>query len=85
VSGEASVSTNNLNNSSALVEPIALKDLPDGNGDPGSEPILLPHVASYLGEQLQAFYAHLISEPVPDRFVHLLRQLDRKGNGHDGQ
>jgi Anti-sigma factor NepR len=85
VSGEASVSINNLNSSNALAEPDALEDLLDVNGDPGPEPILPPHVATYLGEQLQTFYAHLISEPVPDRFVRLLDQLDRQRNGHDGE
>jgi hypothetical protein len=38
-----------------------------------------------LGEQLQAYYAQLISEPVPDRFVQLLQQLDRKESGRDGE
>jgi Anti-sigma factor NepR len=85
VSGEASVSINNLNSSNALAEPDALEDLLDVNGDPGPEPILPSHVATYLGEQLQAFYSHLISEPVPDRFVRLLDQLDRQRNGHDGE
>ncbi len=84
VPGEASVSTNNHNGNNALEEPDALEGLLDVNGDPGLEPVLPPHVATYLGEQLRAFYSHLISEPVPDRFVQLLDQLDRKGSGHDG-
>jgi hypothetical protein len=84
VSGEASVSTNNLSNSTVLEEPNTLEDLLNVNGDPGPEPSLPPHVATFLGEQLQAFYAHLVSEPVPDRLIQLLAQLDRKGNGHDG-
>ncbi len=83
--GEASVSTNNLNSSSALVGPDVLEDLLDVNGDPGPESVLPPHVATFLGEQLQAYYAHLISEPVPDRLIQLLEQLDRKGNGHNGE
>jgi hypothetical protein len=78
------VSINNLNNSAVLEEPDALEDILDVNGDPGPEAALPPHVATYLGEQLQAFYAHLMSEPVPDRLTHLLAQLDRQGNGHDG-
>jgi hypothetical protein len=85
VSGEANVSTNNLNNSTVLDEPDALEDLLNVNGDPGPEPNLPPHVAAFLGEQLQAFYSHLMSEPVPDRFVQLLQQLDGKGNELDGK
>nr|WP_281433486.1 NepR family anti-sigma factor [Microvirga splendida] len=38
-----------------------------------------------MGEQLQAFYAQLMSEPVPNRFVQLLAQLDGKGKDRDGE
>jgi hypothetical protein len=79
------VSTNNLNNSSALIEPDALEDLLNVTGDPGPEPTLPPHVATFLGEQLQAFYSHLMSEPVPDRLIQLLAQLDRTGSVRDGE
>jgi hypothetical protein len=79
------VSTNNLNNSSALIEPDALEDLLNVTGDPGPEPTLPPYVATFLGEQLQAFYSHLMSEPVPDRFVQLLTQLDGIESGRDGE
>ena len=84
-SGEASVSTNNVNTSTALVEPDTLEEILNVNGDPGPEPMLPPHVATFLGEQLQAFYSQLISEPVPDRFVQLLAQLDGKRSGQDGK
>ena len=33
-------------------------------------------VQAKIGQQLQAYYEHLI-EPPPDRFVELLRQLDK--------
>jgi Anti-sigma factor NepR len=84
VTGEASVSTNNPK-STVLDDQDALEDLLNVNGDPGPEPALPPHVAAYLGEQLQAYYAQLMSEPVPDRFVQLLAQLDGKRSGHDGE
>jgi hypothetical protein len=80
-----SVSVNNLNNSTVLEEPDTLEEIFNANGDPGPEPTLPSHVATFLGEQLQAFYAHLVREPVPDRLIQLLAQLDRKGNGHDGE
>jgi hypothetical protein len=85
VSGEASVSTNNLNNSTVLDEPDTLEEILNVTGDPGPEPTLPPHVATFLGEQLQAFYSHLMSEPVPDRFVQLLAQLDGIESGRDGE
>jgi hypothetical protein len=85
VSGEASVSTNNLTNSSVQAEPDALEDLLNVSGDLHPEPGLPPHVAASLGEQLQAFYAHLMSEPVPDRFLQLLQQMDGNGKSHDGE
>ncbi len=78
------MSTNNLTSSSVQAEPDALEDLLNLNGDPGPEPTLPLHVATFLGEQLQAYYAKLMSEPVPDRFVQLLAQLDRKGNDSNG-
>jgi hypothetical protein len=83
VSGEASVSTNNFNNSTALVEPDTFEIL-NVTDDPGPEPTLPPYVATFLGEQLQAFYSQLINEPVPNRFVQLLDRLDRQRNRHNG-
>jgi hypothetical protein len=65
--------------------PDGLEDPRSVDGEPVPEPTLPPHVATYLGEQLQAFYAHLMSEPVPDRFVQLLEQLDGKGTARDGE
>jgi Anti-sigma factor NepR len=85
VSGEAGVSTNKLNNGTVLDEPDSLEDLLNPTGDPGPEPTLPPHVAAFLGEQLQGFYTHLMNEPVPDRFVQLLAQLDGKRSGQDGE
>jgi hypothetical protein len=85
VSGEAGVSTNKLNNGTGLDEADSLESLLNPTGDPGPEPSLPPHVANFLGEQLQAYYAQLMSEPVPDRFVQLLAQLDGKQGGQDGE
>jgi hypothetical protein len=85
VSGEENVSTNNTDNSTVLDEPDTLEEILNVNGDPGPEPTLPPHVATSLGEQLQAFYSHLMSEPVPDRFVQLLAQLDGIESGRDGE
>jgi hypothetical protein len=84
VTGEPSVSTDNPKSSTVLDNQDALENLLNVNGDPGPEPVLPPHVATFLGEQLQAYYAQLMSEPVPDRFVQLLAQMDGKRSGHDG-
>jgi hypothetical protein len=37
-----------------------------------------PDIQSKIGRQLRAYYAGLI-EPTPDRFVELLRELDKPG------
>ena len=79
------MSNDNRNDGSALEEPEALEDLLNVNGDPGPEPALPSHVAAFLGEQLQTYYAQLMSEPVPDRFVQLLKQLDGKERSRDGE
>jgi hypothetical protein len=85
MSGEESVPVNNLNSGTVLEEPDSLEDLLNVNGDPGPEPALPSYVANYLGEQLQAYYAQLMSEPVPDRFVQLLAQLDGRRSNQDGE
>lgn len=66
-------------------EKETLEAILNARGDPGPEPVLPSHVAKFLGEQLQTFYAQLMSEPVPVRFVQLLNQLDRKGKGGHGE
>lgn len=37
--------------------------------------------AEWIGEQLREFYDSTASEPVPERFRDLLRQLDEKSGG----
>ena len=74
-----------LDSSTILDDSDALAEILTVNGDPGPEPILPPHVVTSLGEQLQAFYSHLMSEPVPDRLVEILTRLDRTGSSHDGE
>ena len=66
-------------------EPDDLENGQSVDGVPAPEPTLPSHVASYLGERLQAFYAHLMNEPLPDRLVELLEQLERTGSARDGE
>ena len=37
-----------------------------------------------IGEQLRSMYDDLLKQPVPDRFVELLRKLDSKEGGGNG-
>ena len=78
------MSNSDHKNGADLKDQDSLGDLLNVNGDPGPEPALPPDVATFLGEQLQAYYAQLMSEPVPDRFVQILKQLDGKRSGRDG-
>ena len=41
-----------------------------------TKPTLSPDIQAKIGKQLRAYYAGLI-EPPPQRFVELLRKLDR--------
>lgn len=34
--------------------------------------------SEWIGKQLRDFYDETLSEPVPDRFIELLRELDKK-------
>lgn len=58
-----------------------------GPGKPMSEPATAQRhpnpketrqKSEWLGKQLRDFYDETLSEPVPDRFVELLRELDKK-------
>jgi hypothetical protein len=42
------------------------------------DPRLDPRLQAYIGEQLRSYYADLLSEPVPERLVALLKRLDRR-------
>jgi Anti-sigma factor NepR len=44
----------------------------------GKTASLSPDIQAKIGRQLRAYYAGLI-EPTPERFVDLLRELDRPG------
>jgi hypothetical protein len=41
-------------------------------------PALPPDWQGHLGAQLRAVYGELINEPVPDKFFHLLKELEAK-------
>jgi hypothetical protein len=47
-------------------------------GSGKSSATLSPDIQAKIGKQLRAYYAGLI-EPTPDRFVELLRKLDKPG------
>ncbi len=61
-----------------------LKDLPvqpDLATVPHTAPMtadvpLEPELQAFIGRQLQATYDEVLNEPVPDRFLDLLRQLE---------
>jgi hypothetical protein len=42
------------------------------------DPKLDSRLQAHIGEQLRSYYAELMDEPVPSRFVDLLKRLDRK-------
>lgn len=45
---------------------------------PPQEATLEPDVQVQIGRQLRAVYDEVVSEGVPDRFVRLLEELERK-------
>ncbi len=40
-----------------------------------------PGLQAYIGQQLRSVYEEVLNEDVPDRFVELLRALERKQAG----
>lgn len=60
--------------SAGVGEPSRLADEEDG-----AEPALLePHIQEQLGRVLRSFCDDLIHQPIPDKFVVLLAQLEAK-------
>jgi len=63
------------------------KDAKQGNGKPmpnssaparRRNPKDTHQKSEWIGKQLRDFYGETLSEPVPDRFVELLRELDKR-------
>jgi hypothetical protein len=50
---------------------------PPPTGDIGLE----PELQAFIGRQLQATYDEVLNEPVPDRFLDLLRALEQDKAG----
>ena len=42
-------------------------------------------VQAHIGDRLKALYDDVLSEPVPDRFLDLLSQLERRERGEPGR
>ncbi len=47
-------------------------------GVPGARPGIDAEVQAHIGRQLRTVYDSVANEPVPDRFLRLLRELDKK-------
>ena len=47
---------------------------------PGPDPALPPAIQDKIGEQLRAVYRSLEADPLPERFLDLLKQLKEPGS-----
>ena len=63
--------------SAAYLEPWADSAAP-ADGD--REYALAPHVQEQIGRRLAAAYDEILRQPIPDRFLRLLDQLDQATN-----
>jgi hypothetical protein len=52
-----------------------------GEAPKGSPSVPVPAVEQLISRQLRAIYDEVVNEPVPDRFVKLLEELERKRGG----
>ena len=48
------------------------------HGAQGSEVKLDTDLQAHIGRQLRAVYDEVVNEPVPDKFIRLLEELERK-------
>jgi hypothetical protein len=57
---------------------------PEASGKSGKKPTKKgdSSVQAAIGNRLRAYYDNVAKEPVPDRFVELLKRLDTKESGH---
>lgn len=58
-------------------------DAPE-SGDEVDTTAVKPEMQGRLGDKLKEVYADVLSEPVPDRFLDLLAQLDAKSSPKGG-
>lgn len=51
----------------------------------GSSANMGDDIQSHIGDRLRAYYDSVLNEPVPDKFLALLTQLDTNDDPHDGR
>ena len=56
-------------------------EIADTASSPPGNPGLEPELQDHIGIQLRAVYNEILNEPVPDRFLKLLADLERKQGG----
>lgn len=61
---------------SALSAPVS--DRAEDDADVAEMALLEPHIQEQLGRVLRSFCEDLIHQPIPDKFVVLLAQLEAK-------
>jgi hypothetical protein len=56
----------------------------DDERDEDGEPVVLdPRIQEAIGRSLKTHYDELVKEPIPDRLLVLLAQLEAKERGHE--
>jgi hypothetical protein len=60
----------------------------NGSGEDDLEVGLAPHIQARIGAGLQAMYSELLRQPIPDKLLTLLAELEQKdtptGGGNEG-
>lgn len=47
----------------------------------GGDVVMEPELQAFIGRQLQSTYDEVLNEPIPDRFLELLRKLEQDKAG----
>jgi Anti-sigma factor NepR len=62
--------------------PVPKMTIPHADSTTAGPPTGLEvELQAYIGRQLRAVYDEIVNEPVPDKFVQLLEELQRKKTG----
>ena len=81
LSGRAAIVTQTPDGRPAGHEQGNQRHMSQDRKPPGDKGEIDQPIQAHLGEQLKRYFSSIVAEPVPDRFVELLKRLDDDSAG----